>query len=92
MNPIIAKTADNQQPNYDKSYDDDSNDEQKANMKRDMDYMRTTIKVENESGINRMDNGTNSDEYFALQDKVNDIMENYDEVLALHMNILKVKY
>lgn len=57
-----------------------------------MDYMRTTIKVENESGANRLDGGSNSDEYFAFQEKVSDILEMHDEVLALHMNILKVKF
>lgn len=48
--------------------------------------MRTTIKVENEA----RDGRANSDEYFAFQEKVNDILEQHDEVLVLHMNILKV--
>jgi len=50
-----------------------------------MEYMRTTIKVENSD--NHISN--NSDEYFKFQEKVNDILEMHDEVLALHMNILK---
>ena len=48
-----------------------------------MDYMRTTMKVD--QGEDRL----KSDEYFDFQDKVNDILEQHDEVLALHMNILK---
>ncbi len=88
LNPIVAKTSGDQQPNENKSFDEDSNDEQKENFKRDMEYMRTTIKVE--SGANRLDGGSNSDEYFAFQEKCNDILEMHDEVLALHMNILKV--
>jgi hypothetical protein len=71
--------------------EEDSNgtdDEQREKVKQDMEYMRTTIKVENEA----RDGRANSDEYFAFQEKVNDILEQHDEVLVLHMNILKVNF
>lgn len=64
---------------------DGTDDEQREKVKQDMEYMRTTIKVENEA----RDGRANSDEYFAFQEKVNDILEQHDEVLVLHMNILK---
>lgn len=81
----------NVKDNTEKSDEEDSNDEQKEKVKRDMEYMRTTIKVEqNESG--NLDGRGNSDEYFAFQEKVNDILEMHDEVLVLHMNILKVSF
>lgn len=68
--------------------DDEDDNEQKKNMKADMEYMRSTMKIDNDNRDVRL----KSDEYFDFQEKVNDILEMHDEVLALHMNILKVFY
>lgn len=57
--------------------------EKKRGYKKDMDLMKTTLKVD-------LDIGIDADEVFDYQEKVDDVLEMHDEILAMHMNILKV--
>ena len=73
-------------PNGNRNSDDDERRRKKRSAyKRDFDFMKSTLKVE------KKNEGVDDDVVFDYQEKVDDMIEAHEEVLAMHMNILKVK-
>lgn len=58
--------------------------DQKKRFKQDFDIMKSTLRFENKDEIM-------NEEVFDYQEKAGDLLDAHDEILALHMNILKVK-
>ena len=55
----------------------------KRKVKQDFNMMKSTLRVENVEEFM-------GDEMFDYQEKVDDVLDLHDEILAMHMNILKV--
>jgi len=67
---------------HDSDQESDSKKQDRKRKKQDFDLMKSTLRVENkEEFIN--------DEIFDYQEKVDDVLDLHDEILATHMNILK---
>ena len=83
--PPKAKKA-GEIPSFENDSEGDDNIEEqsrKRKVKQDFDMMKSTLRVENVGEFM-------GDEMFDYQEKVDDVLDLHDEILAMHMNILKV--